>query len=100
MQEKYIDLLNEAPTEDPMIGDIKRFIESFEGDDSDELHILIMGIVGLLLRIEKLTIDADAYKNIEEAKNEVNKELEGLKMQFEMVNTEKPPETIVESQND
>jgi hypothetical protein len=84
-KQNLIELLNTLESDDAMITTLIKFIETYSGDNQEELTELVIHTVGHMYQFEQNLAQADGYQIAELNDGQFNKELAVIKNEFEQV---------------
>jgi len=83
LKKDYISILKKFKIEDQFVETLVDFIETYEGENEAEFHILMVHLMDLLARLKRITLKADAYDKIVETKVKYAEKLDTIKNEYE-----------------
>ncbi|OGC50498.1 hypothetical protein A2716_04820 [candidate division WWE3 bacterium RIFCSPHIGHO2_01_FULL_40_23] len=99
IKEKYINLLDNLKSEDPVVAHLKEFIETYDGSDEKNLHKLLLSVIRLLIVNGEALVKAKYYDKLSKSKEGFDQEFNKIAGQFdEIVNDTEPPVPVLPPQ--
>jgi hypothetical protein len=84
-KQKYLDILKEFDKDSAFVGNLKAFIDTYDGTNEAEMDRLIVSIVMLLMATEGLKIRAQGYDALEAHNDNVKAKIDDIKEKYNKV---------------
>jgi hypothetical protein len=84
VKKDYINIIKKFKVEEDFLNQLVEFIETYDGTNYAEFHILLVHLMNLLAKHKKMKIKAEAYDKIVETKIKYMNRLEQIKDEYEI----------------
>lgn len=84
-------LLDDVDFKDPAVDAFREFVETYDGSNHVQLEVLCLGLVGILLKMERLDVRARGYARMKEIHEEAQKNIDSMREEWKKLEEEKDP---------
>ncbi|RJR27150.1 hypothetical protein C4561_03250 [candidate division WWE3 bacterium] len=90
-KEKLKNLINSLNYDSPLIDEIKVFLDSYDGNNVDDLNMLIFALVTFIMGVQEMEIRAEGYDALEFENAMFEEQMDELKKDFDKLSSGKLP---------